>query len=93
MFHRGLLPQYLTVAVFVALGVWLGVAVLDARPAALGWLFGAGAGLMVGGYVAAIASGVPLAGSARSTRTPPPRPAGDGWIDELEAELPELPRR
>ncbi len=99
MFHRALLPQYAIVSAAIALGVLLGVRVIDAQPPLLGWIFGAGSGLMVGAYIAAMASGVPLVGSARSFRAPPrlddgPDDAADlhdpdsaNWIDELEAEL------
>lgn len=100
MFHRALVPQYAIVIVAIALGVLLGVRVIDAQPPLLGWIFGAGSGLMVGAYIAAMASGVPLAGSARSFRAPPrpddgfddpdldaTDPHSANWIDELEAEL------
>ncbi|MBM4416199.1 MAG: hypothetical protein FJ035_08185 [Chloroflexi bacterium] len=100
MFHLALLPQYLIVGVAIAFGVLLGVRVLDARPPWLGWLFGFSSGLMVGAYIAAMTTGIPLVGSGRSFRTPPraQQHAPDGgdepdathatdWIDELEAEL------
>ncbi len=85
MFHRALVPQYVIVTVAIALGVLLGVRVIDAQPPLLGWIFGAGSGLMVGAYIAAMASGVPLVGSARSFRMPP-RADDDADFDAPDLE-------
>ena len=53
---------YLPVLGGLAAGTWIGGFVLDADPALLGWIFGAGSGLMGGAFLAALVSNVPLAG-------------------------------
>ena len=49
-------------------GAWIGGVVLAPEPAVVGWIFGAGAGLMGGAFVAAIVGGVALAGSGGGVR-------------------------
>ena len=68
--RRELIGTYAIVLGGLALGLLIGVFVLDARPPILGWLFGAGAGLTGGAFVAAITSEVPLLGGRRSARGP-----------------------
>lgn len=59
---------YLPVFGGLAAGTWIGGVVLDVDPALFGWIFGAGAGLMGGAFVAAIVGNVPLAGSGGGVR-------------------------
>ena len=49
----------------------------------LGWLFGAGAGISGGAFIAAIASNEPLAGSS-ATRREPLFDEDDDWDDPDE---------
>ena len=59
---------YLPVLGGLVTGAWIGGVVLDADPGLLGWIFGAGAGLMGGAFIAAIVGNVPLAGSGGGVR-------------------------
>ena len=54
---------YLPVIGGLVAGAWIGGVVLAPDPAVFGWVFGAGAGLMGGAFLAAIVGNVPLAGS------------------------------
>ena len=74
MIRRLLLGPYLLVGGGLVGGLLVGVFVLDAEPAVLGWLFGAGAGLMLGAFVAALTSDEPLVGRGAL----PPLPLEDG---------------
>lgn len=65
---RYLKPHYLIVFGGLLIGLGVGVFVVDVQPAILGWLFGAGAGLTGGAYVAAIASNTQLAGGPPPSR-------------------------
>jgi hypothetical protein len=78
--------HYLIVFGGLVLGLLFGIFAIDARPAVLGWLFGAGAGLTGGAFIAAIASGQSLVSG------PAPRDPFEGYedLDELEAEMPHL---
>ena len=74
--HRELLATYVLVAGGATAG--LVVAILffaDSEPRVLMWIFGAGAGTMVGAFIAAIASNEPLigGGSRREPLFPPPQ--------------------
>ena len=59
---------YIPVVGGLVAGTWIGGVVLAPDPAILGWIFGAGAGLMGGAFVAAIVSNVPRAGSGGGVR-------------------------
>ncbi|MXW24313.1 MAG: hypothetical protein F4Z96_06690 [Chloroflexi bacterium] len=59
---------YIPVVGGLVAGTWIGGVVLAPDPAILGWIFGAGAGLMGGAFLAAIVSNVPLAGSGGGVR-------------------------
>ena len=59
---RNAIRVYLPVFGGLAIGAAAGGFVLDADPAAAGWIIGAGGGLMGGAFVAAVAGDVPLAG-------------------------------
>ena len=78
---------YLPVFGGLVAGAWIGGVVLSPDPAIVGWIFGAGAGLTGGAFLAALVGNVPLAGSGgggvRRT-TFPGDELGDGgeWEDE-----------
>ena len=59
---------YIPVLGGLVAGTWIGGVVLAPDPAILGWIFGAGAGLMGGAFLAAIVGNVPLAGSGGGVR-------------------------
>ena len=82
MFHRELAGTYLLIGGSLLGGLLIGVLVLDAEPAILGWLFGAGAGISFGAFITAISSGEPLIGR----RMPPPGalPGHDGLTCEKD---------
>ena len=70
-------------------GALIGGVLLNPEPAIVGWIFGAGAGLMGGAFVAAIATNEPLAGRGsagpRSASYPgesPPRRRDEGEDEE-----------
>lgn len=86
--HRELLGTYLLVFGGAFGGLLVGVLFVHTRPAPLGWLFGLGAGLMVGAFIAAIASNEPLVGGGHRREplfTPPP--PGDEDDEDDEADL------
>lgn len=58
-----MLPTYILIVGGLLGGLAIGVFVLDYEPDYLGWVFGAGAGLSVGAFIAAIATNTPLVGS------------------------------
>ena len=72
---------YIPVGGGLVAGAWIGGAVLAPDPAIVGWIFGAGAGLMGGAFLAAIVGGVPLAGSGGGVR-PSPFPGAELGYDE-----------
>ena len=84
MFHRELAGTYLLVGGSLLGGLLIGVFVIDAQPAILGWLFGAGAGISFGAFVATISSGDQLIG--RRMSPPGALPAGDGSMCEESAD-------
>ncbi|MYE46061.1 MAG: hypothetical protein F4X25_04800 [Chloroflexi bacterium] len=70
-------------------GALIGGVVMSPEPAIIGWLFGAGAGLMGGAFIVAIATNESLAGRGRggprSASYPgetPPRPRDEGEDEE-----------
>ena len=73
MIRRRLLAPYLLVGGGLTGGLLLGIFVFDAEPAVLGWIFGAGGGLMLGAFIAALTSNEPLVGRGAL----PPPPLGD----------------
>lgn len=62
MVRRELITPYLLVASGLIIGLYVGVFVVNVEPAIIGWLFGAGAGVTFGAFVAAISSDEPLVG-------------------------------
>lgn len=62
-FRRELASSYAFVFGGLILGLAVGIFVIEYEPAFVGWMFGAGAGLAFGAFVAALTSGVPLAGN------------------------------
>lgn len=89
VFRRELTVPYLLVGGGLLGGILVGVLIVEMRPAFLGWLFGAGAGLMLGAFIAAIVSNEPLVG--RGALPPADVTAylnGHSVLDEeIEAEL------
>lgn len=89
---RLLRPYVLIVVGGFVLGLAAGVFVFETDPPFFGWLFGAGAGITGGAFIAAIASGQQIVSG--------PAPPGGGQrrrpaytseeLDELERELPHL---
>ncbi|MEZ4501549.1 MAG: hypothetical protein R3C39_02880 [Dehalococcoidia bacterium] len=78
--HRQLIGTYVLVLGSALAGLVIGVFVIEVDPAPVGWFFATGAGLMVGAFVAAIASNEPLIGRGALPAPPvvPPRAsAGD----------------
>jgi hypothetical protein len=67
---RRMLPVYVCVGFGLIAGLFIGTVVMDFEPALVGWIFGAGAGLSVGAFVAALATNTPLAGRGTTTRRP-----------------------
>lgn len=67
--RRYLRPHYLLVFGGTAIGLAIGIFVIDVQPAVVGWLIGGGLGLSGGAYLAAITSGEPLVGGGRSRNT------------------------
>jgi hypothetical protein len=62
-------PHHLIVYGGTALGTLAGVFIFDVEPAVMGWLFGAGAGMAGGAFVAAVSTGDTLAsGPSRARR-------------------------
>lgn len=61
---RGMLSTYVLVLGGLVAGTAVGVFVLDYDPDVAGWLFGAGAGLSLGAFVAALVTNTPLVGAA-----------------------------
>ena len=59
---RGNLSVYLPVLGGLVLGMLVGGVLFDSDPALVGWIFGAGSGLMGGAFVAALATNEPLVG-------------------------------
>jgi hypothetical protein len=65
---RYLRPHYLLVVGGLALGLAVGIFVIDFQPAFVGWIIAGSIGLSGGAYIAAISSGEPLAGSGSDHR-------------------------
>ena len=62
--RRGL-PTYLPIVAGFLIGSFVGFFVVDVDPAVVGWAFGAGAGLMGGAFIAALATNEPLVGRVK----------------------------
>jgi hypothetical protein len=81
-FNRELTSSYILVFGGLALGILVGVFIIDYQPAILGWLFGAGGGLALGAFVAAVTSGVPLVGNpSTGQRYTPLDDEDEDWRD------------
>ncbi len=61
--RRELASSYALVFGGFVVGLLVGVLVIDYDPAFLGWIFGAGGGLALGAFMAALASNTPLVGN------------------------------
>ena len=59
---------YIPVGGGLVAGAWIGGVVLAPDPAIIGWIFGAGAGLTGGAFLADLVGNVPLAGSGGGVR-------------------------
>ncbi len=88
-FTRQGLLVYLPIIGGLVVGAFIGGVVFSADPAFVGWIFGAGSGLMGGAFVAALATNEPLVGRGsqdpRSITYPgesPPPPGYDDGPDE-----------
>ena len=66
--RRSLIPSVLCVSGGLIAGVYAGVYLLNFQPAVVGWLFGAGAGISGGAFVAAMATNTALVGSGGAPR-------------------------
>jgi hypothetical protein len=82
MFHRELLGTYALVGGGLLIGLLAGIFVIDARPAIIGWVFGAAAGLTAGAFIAALASGEALAGRGYGLSDASDDADDDDWDDE-----------
>src|SRR5437762_10819401 len=89
---RGMLSTYVCVGTGLAAGLYVGVFMLDFEPAFVGWIFGAGAGLSGGAFVAAIATNTPLAGSATRTHRGvlPTVEYDEGELDTADEDSPAV---
>ena len=65
-----MLPVYLCVGIALLVGAYVGGFIIDFEPQIVGMVFGAGAGLSVGAFVAALATNTPLAGRGATPRRP-----------------------
>ena len=63
-----MLPVYLCIGLGLLAGAYVGGFVIDFEPRVVGLVFGAGAGLSVGAFVAALATNTPLAGRGTPRR-------------------------
>jgi len=79
--HRHLIGTYVLVLGSGLAGLVVGVFVIDVEPAVIGWFFATGGGLMVGAFVAAIASNEPLVGRGALPGTPIASPPGSARRD------------
>ncbi len=59
-----MISTYILVIGGLIAGVYIGAFVLHYNPPFLGWIFGAGAGVSLGAFIAALATNTPLVGSA-----------------------------
>ncbi len=81
-FRRELASSYILVFGGLAVGLLLGVFVIEYEPAVVGWLFGAGAGLALGAFIAAMTSGIPLVGNpGTGERYAPLDDTDEDWRD------------
>ncbi len=86
---RHMLSTYLCVGLGLLAGVYVGVSILDYEPEYLGWVFGAGGGLSLGAFVAALVTNTPLVGSAdqRTHRGVIRREYDSDDLDAIEEDL------
>jgi hypothetical protein len=84
-------PHVLLVGGGGVIGLFAGIVALDTEPAIFGWLFGAGAGITGGAFIAAVTSGQQIVSgpAAPGSRTPRPTLTAEEF-DALERELPHL---
>jgi hypothetical protein len=61
---RGMLSTYILVIGGLIAGLYVGTFVLHYHPPFVGWIFGAGAGVSLGAFIAALVTNTPLVGSA-----------------------------
>ena len=59
-----MLRTYIIVGAGFVIGAYFGIFVIEYDPPIMAWFFSTGTGLALGAFVAALASGTPLAGSA-----------------------------
>lgn len=74
--------HHLIVGASVALGVSFGVFVFRTDPAVLGWVFGLGMGLLGGAFLAAVTSGVAIAGGGEGPRSRRGRRSAAPWLED-----------
>ena len=77
--RRYLRPHYLLVIGGTAIGLAIGIFLIDIQPAIIGWIVGGGLGLSGGAYVAAVTSGEPLVGGSGRSQS-------DWSIEDLYGE-------
>lgn len=86
MFHRELISSYLLVGGGFFGGLLIGIFVVDAEPAIIGWLFSAGAGITLGAFIAALSSNEPLIGRGTVPARPPPDMGANGRAALLDGD-------
>jgi hypothetical protein len=59
---------YVCIGLGLVVGLYVGAFLIDFEPQVVGWVFGAGAGLSAGAFVAALATNTPLAGRGGTPR-------------------------
>ena len=84
--HRGLIGSYLLVGGGFLGGLLIGIFVVDAEPAIVGWLFSAGAGTTLGAFIAALSSDEPLIGRGALPASPPPDLGANGGAALLDGD-------
>jgi hypothetical protein len=67
-FRRELATSYILVFGGLALGLFVGIFVIEYDPPVVAWLFAAGGGMALGAFVAALVSGIPLVGNPGTGR-------------------------
>ncbi len=80
-FRRELASAYALVFGGFAVGLLIGVLVIDYEPPVLGWIFAAGGGLALGSFLAAITSGTPLVGNPGTGQRYAPLDDDEDWRD------------
>ena len=87
MFHRELIGSYLLVGGGFLGGLLIGIFVVDAEPAIIGWLFSAGAGITLGAFIAALSSNEPLIGRGALPAPLPPDMDANGGAALLDGDV------